>query len=1013
MVVSELRLRREPTAASAQATVELAQAVDAWTGPGVLVFNGGTIELLSPDASGRQPGDHPGDAQAALSAHPRLLASVQAFAAGAGRKVVYLPGSHDGRATWDPAVIDVVRRQIGAEVALALDLRIDTGAGSRSVRVEPGHRLDPLTCPGDARNPADSPLGDHLVAEILPALRASRGDAPADAGWLSGLEELDDPAAFPRFLASRLAYRRVGRHAWWLLLPILLAVVLRLPVAFLQRAHSHVASVSQIVLFVAIATLVEVIIVGLVAAVVVRRTWQALAGVALSRDAGDDPNEEPRAAARDRVTAGQSGLITGHTRHPELTHLGTGFYANAGGASEVVAETPSRLASLGMPSLFLAHRQVAWVELEAGNELHVRLLHAGQDLPGATAVEKLLARRSATGVCGGELRPTIVASFPQGDSWPAAVDPTPRLRRVRRLSASLVAAAGVISLVSSFYQPIRTRLRVLLKLIPIVVPQAANALVALGAVALLLLARGIRRGQRRAWVICEGLLLVTAVLHLVKGFDAEEALLAVGVAFFLFYHRSAFNAGADRPSTRRAATMIVGGAVVAVLAGTLGVELGSLVSRSRHHRRIPLPRALQAAAERMVGIHHVVLPDRLDDFFTPAMVTVTVGLVAAAAYFFFRPVVARRGAAHANEDGGLVRAREIVARFGSGTLDYFALRSDKQYFFWGDTMVAHAVYGGVCLVSPDPVGPVPEREEAWKAFRRFADSRGWALAVLGAGEDWLPIYRSSGMHDLYVGDEAVVDCRRFTLEGGRYKGLRQAVNRIAKYGYTITFHTPGDLTPELRGELESVMTQSRRGDVERGFSMTLGRAFDPADAGLLLAVVHGVDGHAVAFIQYVPAPGIDGYSLDLMRRDDGDHPNGLMDFAIVETLRWLAQHDRRGLGLNFATMRAVLAGEAGPGLSQRIQGWLLRRMSDSMQIESLWKFNAKYDPDWQPRYAIYDSPEHALPTAMAVARAESFWELPLIGRFLVPSPEPACPAAAKPATAEPGAPAEAAVPEPA
>ena len=59
-------------------------------------------------------------------------------------------------------------------------------------------------------------------------------------------------------------------------------------------------------------------------------------------------------------------------------------------------------------------------------------------------------------------------------------------------------------------------------------------------------------------------------------------------------------------------------------------------------------------------------------------------------------------------------------------------------------------------------------------------------------------------------------------------------------------------------------------------------------------------------------------------------------------------------------------------------------MSDSMQIESLWKFNAKYDPDWQPRYAVYDSPEHALPAAVAVARAESFWELPVIGRFLVP-----------------------------
>ena len=44
----------------------------------------------------------------------------------------------------------------------------------------------------------------------------------------------------------------------------------------------------------------------------------------------------------------------------------------------------------------------------------------------------------------------------------------------------------------------------------------------------------------------------------------------------------------------------------------------------------------------------------------------------------------------------------------------------------------------------------------WGAFRRFADNRGWVTAVMGASEEWLPIYRATGMHDIYIGDEAVV-----------------------------------------------------------------------------------------------------------------------------------------------------------------------------------------------------------------------------------------------------------------
>jgi lysylphosphatidylglycerol synthetase-like protein (DUF2156 family) len=995
LVVSELHLTKDATSASTLASTDVAQAIDAWTGPGVLIFNGGCVELLASGAP---------DPRAALTAHPRLVATVREFAAGPGRQVLYLPGARDCRAAWDPGVQATLRDLLGAEIALAADLRIETGARTRAVRVEPGHRLDPLARFADPRNPADSPLGQHLICEVLPAVAGTAANpSGAEGGWLVGLGSLDDPAAFPRFLASRLVYRRLGRHAWWLLPPLVAAVALRLPFALTRRAHEHVASVWNMLVFIGVATVVDLLLVGVVAAVAIRRTWTALAGVALSRlEDRQDLNEPARAFARDLVTAGHAGVITGHTRHPELIDLGSGFYANTGCACEVVSETLSRLDSIGMPSLFLVHRQIAWVELEAGNELHARLLYGRQDLPGATSVERLLARPypERRTLRSKELHPSVVATFPRGGSWPPPVDVTPRLRRIRRWSALLVGLAAILSLVSAFIQPAEGRLRALLRLIPLAVPEAADALVALTAIGLLVLARGVRRGQRHAWLICQGLLVGTAVLHLLKGFDVEEAAVALGVAAYLFVNRDAFQAGVDVPSAERGMVTLVGGGAIAILAGTFGIEIGTMLSRGRHHQRLPLPRAFVAAAERMIGIRSIVLPDRMDDFVAPAMLTIAAGLGLAAAWLSFRPVVARRahssGGSGGGSGGGLARARDIVRRHGSGTLDYFAVRSDKQFFFWGDSLVAYGVYGGVCLVSPDPVGPKPEREETWKAFRRFADEQGWTLAVLGAGEEWLPTYRASGMHDLYVGDEAVVDCGRFKLEGGRYKGLRQAVNRIAKYGYTITFHDPSRLEPSLRAELEAVMTKSRRGDFERGFSMTLGRAFDPDDEGLLLAVVHGPSGQAVAFCQYVPAPGIDGYSLDLMRRDDGEHPNGLLDFAVVGTIRHLKEEGRRGLGLNFATMRAVLAGEAGEGTSQRIQAWLLRRMSDSMQIESLWRFNAKYDPDWQPRYALYDSPEHALPAAIAVARAESFWELPVIGRFLVPSDKNAEEAPASP-----------------
>ncbi len=60
-------------------------------------------------------------------------------------------------------------------------------------------------------------------------------------------------------------------------------------------------------------------------------------------------------------------------------------------------------------------------------------------------------------------------------------------------------------------------------------------------------------------------------------------------------------------------------------------------------------------------------------------------------------------------------------------------------------------------------------------------------------------------------------------------------------------------------------------------------------------------------------------------------------------------------------------------------------MSSFLQIETLWRFNAKYGPEWLPRYVVYDAAEHLVPVAVAILRAESLSEFPVIGRMIAAS----------------------------
>ena len=984
MVVGDLLLPTEPTATSAALAADVAQTLLRWQGPGVVVVCG---DLFAPLSGGPSPAAR---ASATLEAHAPLSEAMRSFAGTQGRRLVVLPGWRDPEVADDPAVTDALRA-LGAEVARAVDLRLTTASGERRVMVRAG-----------------TPVADP----------AATGGAVLSRPWLSGIERLEDPTASSRFVTSRVLYRRLGRlFAWVALLPLAVALLLRLPIVFegLRRlfgssprtrraiTHAYSAGWSSRLLFTVVATTVVLLVLAAVLAAASRVAWTALGGSALPRPwrrRGDETGSLDTAVpdhgllvganealdeGRALVAARATGLIAGGGLRAEMIHLDPGFYASPGGTTELVREHPGRL---GLPPVFLHHRQASWVELETGAELHVRLMLADVDAPSSTLLERLVTPDHVVKgyKAAADLHPTQVASWPSGSSWPPppgeAAGRQPQ-RRVRRIAAAAIFLAGLLNLLEAVTPPLRSHLHLVQQLLPVGVIQAAGALVAFAGVALMMLARGVLRGQRRSWLAAVGVLAATVALHLVHAASIGGIGVAAAVLAFMVVERRHFAGATDAGSVRSAVLTLVAGGAAAIAAATAAVVLSGAVG----HRTVPAWWVVAAgAAERLIGLRAIGLPDPDNDWVSPSLLAVGIALAVVVLYLLTRPVVdrglssstpespARRAAEH--------RARDIVRRHGSGTLDYFALRDDKQWFFHRDSLVAYGVYGGVCLVSPDPIGPRSEQAHVWTAFRHYADRNGWAVGVMGAAEEWLPTYRDSGMRHIYIGDEAVVDVAGFSLQGGKMKGLRQAVNRVERYGYRAEVMDPAHPDPATVASVTELMGKNRRGEFERGFSMTLGRVFDPRDAGLLMTVVRNPAGDAVAMCQFVPSPAVDGYSLDLMRRDPGEHPNGLLDFALVTTLDHLRRQGSRGLSLNFAAMRSALEGENGDGITQRVERWALRRLSGVLQIETLWRFNAKYGPAWLPRYIVWDSAEQFVPTAVQILRAESLTEIPVVGRLM-------------------------------
>ncbi len=953
VVLSDLHLSPQ-SSPNSRAVRELTTLLGDYDDPTTLIIAGGLFRL---------PSDSPLAALDLVLGHlSSLTNALVRFRRLEHHRVIVLVGPHDAALH-----VDAVRQRLedlGLEVTGDAILRVASEDGVREMLVTTGSG---------------------------PSLSSVEGPA-------SEIPFIEDPSREIRYVTSRTLYRRFAPAIWLVLALVISADLLHSVLQLVTHFTHHVYRVHVRPLhargFWGGLLINAVVLVGAEALVV------ALAGLVVSRQFDrrrrlpgiTEPLTSLRVGdtdaldvARALVSRGGLGAVVGGSTRPALAYLDDGVCASPGPSREVWIEHEGRFA---LPSVYTPVERVGIVEIEAARDVQVRLLGGQSRSTHARLLERLVA--------GSPFQPappnvtSTIGQWPSGAPFPLALDRLSdqrRQRSIRRWSSGLILAAGLIDVVTTVSTPLRARLSALRGLLPLGVAQGAAVLTALAGVVLIMLARGVRRGQRRAWVISVLALFVTVAAHLARGGSLPTSLIAAGLGLFLLLERRHFRGAADRSSLPSAAPLLVSVAVVSVLAGAIAVE-------AQAHGRVILPnfgRVLLACAERLVGVYSIALPDTTTDFVDPVLLTIGITLVVVVLYLLTRPVVDRRlssrGPARAAERRVAERrARDIVRRHGRGTLDYFALRDDKQFFFFRDSLVAYAVYGGVALVSPDPIGPEAERVEVFSAFRTYAESRGWSVAITGAGAEWLSLYHAAGMHSIYIGDEAVVDVRRFSLEGGKMKGLRQAYNRVARHGYQVHFLDPADVDPaQVAGVLE-LISMLRRGEGERGFSMMLGRLFDPKDRGLLLTLVTSPDGRPAAALQFVPSPAIQGYSLDLMRRDPGDHPNGLIDFALVSTIFHLRDQGTQGLSLNFAAFRSVLDGEKGEGAFTRVERWALRRLSGILPIESLWAFNAKYEPRWLPRYLVYPAAEQFVPVVMAILRAESLTELPVIGRLLANDP---------------------------
>ncbi|MGY5045152.1 phosphatidylglycerol lysyltransferase domain-containing protein [Streptomyces sp. 900105755] len=499
-----------------------------------------------------------------------------------------------------------------------------------------------------------------------------------------------------------------------------------------------------------------------------------------------------------------------------------------------------------------------------------------------------------------------------------------------------------------------------------------------------------RRRKRAAWIlnlVLSGLFLALFAFAMafpeIRRYAQNWISIVLTAAFVvaLLVGRREFYAKGDRSNPRLAATVAVGGGLVASLLAAL---LVTVTDQAPHAARSTFLERWHYGTLRLVSV--AADPSRFPYIAPPNWVNVVINvlstlLLLAVLYAAFR---SRRAVDPITEEDEK-QLRALLERHGErDSLGYFALRREKSVVWspTGKAAVAYRVVGGVSLASGDPIGD----PEAWPGaivpWLREARAHGWIPAVMGASEEAGTVYARHGLDALELGDEAIVEVAEFTLEGRAMRTVRQAYNRVGRAGYQVRIRRHEDIPADEMSYLVRRADDWRDGATERGFSMALGRLGDARDGRcVMLECTDGSD-ELRALLSFVPwGPG--GLSLDLMRRDR-DSDNGLMEFMVIELLRRAREIGITQVSLNFAMFRSVFERGARLGAGPVLRLWrsLLSFFSRWWQIESLYRANAKYRPIWEPRFLLFEKSADLPRIGLASARAEGFLEAPGLPKWV-------------------------------
>lgn len=307
---------------------------------------------------------------------------------------------------------------------------------------------------------------------------------------------------------------------------------------------------------------------------------------------------------------------------------------------------------------------------------------------------------------------------------------------------------------------------------------------------------------------------------------------------------------------------------------------------------------------------------------------------------------------------------KLLRRGGGGTLSWMATWPGNTYWFSADgqSAVAYRVINDVAITMSDPICPPGTGGAVIREFADFCDSRSWTPVFYSVHGEHLPTFQELGWQYMSVGEETLIHPLEFDMVGKSWQSVRSALNRGVKEGMTIEWTSYDELSLSHSNQINAISEAWVQDKELPEMGFTLGGIDEIKDRDVKLMLAIGPAGEIHAVTSWMPTfrdGEVIGYTIDFMRRADGSM-SGTMEYLIASTALHLKELGIEVLSLSGAPLaHAPLAAGQEPAPATIMTGvleFLAKALEPAYGFTSLFRFKAKFNPEYSTIYMAYPDP---------------------------------------------------------